>query len=208
MYMAIIQDTFFIPDNIMTKINTGDLRRVGGVIRYAKGPKKGRIFKLLNPVQIDAAEKAEGIVANAIKLAKNNKKALIITGIGTGVVGGLIYYKSKIYESEVVTQFRLSLKNYINGIRNSDLSSELISDLMINLENLKNHKDYEKIKFQLSTEELDVLVNRIHEYTEKLAKDNSIELTEEELDDHTTDGAIVNLQRYLRTQKRIFETAV
>ena len=75
------------------------------------------------------------------------------------------------------------------------------------LENLKKHKDYEKISIQLSTEELDVLVNRIFEYTEKLARDNSIGLTEDELNDQMSDGTIPNLQRYLKAQKRIFETA-
>jgi len=60
----------------------------------------------------------------------------------------------------------------------------------------------------LSTEELDVLVNRIFEYTEKLAKDNSIELTEDELNAQISDSTILNLQRYLKAQKRIFETAV
>ncbi len=54
---------------------------------------------------------------------------------------------------------------------------------------------------------LAVLVNRIFEYTEKLAKDNSIELTEEELNTQISEGTIPNLQRYLKAQKRIFETA-
>jgi hypothetical protein len=75
------------------------------------------------------------------------------------------------------------------------------------LENLRKHKDYEKISIQLSTEELDVLVNRIFEYTEKLAKDNSVELTEDELNPQISDGTILNLQRYLTAQKRIFESA-
>jgi hypothetical protein len=75
------------------------------------------------------------------------------------------------------------------------------------LENLKKHKDHEKISIQLSTEELDVLVNRIIEYTEKLAKDNSIDLTEDELNAKIADGTILNLQRYLVAQKRIFGTA-
>ena len=41
--MAIVQDTFFIPDDIATGLATGLYRRFGGVIRYAAGPNKGQI---------------------------------------------------------------------------------------------------------------------------------------------------------------------
>ena len=56
----------------------------------------------------------------------------------------------------------------------------------------------------LTAEELEVLVGHIHDYTIKLAKDNAVELSEDEL--NLNNGAIVNLQSYLKTQKRIFET--
>lgn len=207
--MAIVQDAYNLTDDILTKILTGEYRRIGSVIRYVTGPNKGQIVKHLKPVHIEVAQQAQGLGAKAIQFAKNNKKALIIVGISTGIaaVGVSIYYKIKNHDPEVVTKFRTSLKNYINGIRKGNLSVDSINDLMNCLENLKKHKDCEKISIQLSTEELDVLVNRIFEYTEKLAKDNSIELTEDEINTHISDGTILNLQRYLKAQKRIFETA-
>lgn len=207
--MAIVQDAYNLTDDILTKILTGEYRRIGSVIRYATGPNKGQIVKHLKPVRMEVAQQAQGLGAKAIQFAKNNKKTLIIVGIGTGITaaGFGLYYKIKNHEPEVVTKFRASLKIYINGIRKGNLSVDLINDLMTCLENLKKHKDYEKISIQLSTEELDVLVNRIFEYTEKLAKDNSIELTEDELNRQISDGTILNLQRYLKAQKKIFETA-
>lgn len=207
--MAIVQDAYNLTDDILTKILTGEYRRIGSVIRYATGPNKGQIVKHLKPVRMEVAQQAQGLGAKAIQFAKNNKKALIIVGIGTGIAaaGFGIYYKIKNHEPEVVAKFRASLKTYINGIRKGNLSVDLINDLMTCLENLKKHKDYEKISIQLSTEELDVLVNRIFDYTEKLAKDNSIELSEDELNRQISDGTILNLQRYLKAQKRIFETA-
>jgi hypothetical protein len=54
-------------------------------------------------------------------------------------------------------------------------------------------------------QDLDTLVNRIYDYTIRLAENNKVELTEEELS--KTDNSILNLQNYLKTQKRIFETA-
>ena len=207
--MAIVQDAYNLTDDILMKILTGEYRRIGSVIRYATGPNKGQIVKHLKPIRLEAAQQAQGVCAKVIQFAKNNKKALIVVGISTGIVaaGFGIYEKIKNHEPEVVTNFRASLKTYINGIREGNLSVDLINDLMTCLENLKKHKDYEKISIQLSTEELDVLVNRIFEYTEKLARDNSIGLTEDELNDQMSDGTIPNLQRYLKAQKRIFETA-
>jgi hypothetical protein len=207
--MAIVQDAYDLTDDILTKILTGEYRRIGSVIRYATGPKKGQIVKHLEPVRIEVAQQVQGLGAKAIQFAKNNKKALIIVGITTGIAaaGVGIYYKVKNHDPEVVTKFRVSLKTYINEIRKGNLSVDSINDLMASLENLKKHKDYEKISIRLSTEELDVLVNRIFEYTEKLAKDNFIELTEDELDAQISDSTIINLQRYLKAQKRIFETA-
>ena len=48
--MAIVQEAFDIPADIMTKLLTGEYRRIGGVVRYAIGPKKGQIVKHLEPV--------------------------------------------------------------------------------------------------------------------------------------------------------------
>ena len=73
------------------------------------------------------------------------------------------------------------------------------------LEALKKHKDYEKISIQLSAEDLEVLVGRIYDYTIKLAADNAVDLSDDEL--NLNNGAIINLQSYLKTQKRIFEAA-
>ena len=72
------------------------------------------------------------------------------------------------------------------------------------LEELKQDKRYEMLKIELTTEELDVLVNRIYEYTVKLASDNAVELTDDEK--KSSDNSILNLQRYLKTQKRIFKS--
>ena len=207
--MAIVQDAYDLTDDILMKILTGEYRRIGSIIRYATGPQKGQIVKHLKPVRMESVDRAQGLGAKVIELAKNNKKALIIAGIGAAAVavGGGIYYTIKNHEPEVVTKFRASLKNYISSIRAGNLSVALINDLMASLEDLKKYKDYEKISIQLSTEELDVLVNRIFEYTEKLAKDNSVELLEDEFIKQISDDTILNLQRSLQVQKRIFESA-
>lgn len=205
--MAIIQEAFDIPTDIMTKLLTGEYRRIGGVVRHAVGPNKGRIVKHLKPAKLSTEKQAQTLGAKALQFAKNNRKALIIVGIGSGVAatGAGVYYIVKTHETKEVTKFRISLREYISAIRKGNLNLDNIDNLMNSLENLKKHKDYEKINIKLSAEELSVLVNRIYEYTLKLAQDNSVELTAEEYEVQATDSAIVNLQRYLKTQKRIFE---
>ena len=36
--MAVIQEAFDIPTDIMTKLLTGEYQRIGGIVRYAVGP--------------------------------------------------------------------------------------------------------------------------------------------------------------------------
>lgn len=205
--MAIVQEAFDIPADIMTKLLTGEYRRIGGVVRYAIGPNKGQIVKHLDPVDLKVAEQAQGIGAKALQFAKNNKKGLIIGGAlaGAAAAGGFIYYKVKTHEPAVVVKFRTALRAYIAEIRKGNLELETINALMSALDDLKEHKDYEKFKITLSTEDLDTLVNRIYEYTVRLAENNKVQLTEAERSQ--TDNSILNLQNYLKTQKRIFEDA-
>lgn len=205
--MAVVQEAFDIPADIMTKILTGEYRRIGGVVRYAVGPKKGQIVKHLKPVDVKVAEEAQGMGAAIVKYAKNNKKALLICAGAAAVItgGATIYHKVKSKEPEVVIMFRSALKTYIDAIRTGGMDVEIIDRLMKTLDAVKKHKDYEKFSIQLSTEDLGVLVSKIYDYTIKLAEDNSVDLSDEEKE--KSEDAIIELEKYLKAQKRIFEMA-
>lgn len=206
--MAVIQEAFDIPTDIMTKLLTGEYQRIGGIVRYAVGPNKGQIVKHLKPADLKTAESVQRIGTKALQFAKNNKKGLIIGGVIAAVAstGGFIYYKIKAHEPAVVTRFRAALRAYIAEIRKGNLELDTINKLMTVLDELKKHKDYKKFEIELSTEDLDMLVSRIYDYTTRLAENNKIGLTEQE---HSkTDNSIINLQNYLKTQKHIFEAAV
>lgn len=209
--MAIAQDAFFIPDDIATGLATGLYRRIGSVVRYAIGPNKGQIVKHLQPIDLKAAEQAQGVGAKALQFVKDHKKGTIIVAAGAAAIGGgiWIYNKIKNHEPKVVTEFRAALRVYIDAIREGNMDVDKINNLMSALEKLKEHKDYEKISIQLTAEDLEVLVGRIYEYTVKLAKDNEVELTDEELriSKVKNTGTIINLQNCLKAQKRIFEAA-
>ena len=205
--MPIVQEAFDIPANIAAKILTGEYRRIGGVVRHAIGPNKGQIVKHLEPVNLKVAQEAQGVAAKALQFAKNNKKTLIVVGIGTGIAaaGAGIYYKIKNTEPVVLKQFKFAFREYLNAIRAGKLSEEIIDTMMITLENLKSHKDYEKLQIQLSEEDLNTIVCKVYEYTKKLAEDNNVELDSKNPFEDTSDtDTIIALEHYLNLQKDIF----
>lgn len=205
--MPIIQEAFDIPNDIMTKLLTGEYRRIGGIIRYATGPNKGQIVKHLEPIDLKPAQQVQSIGAKVIQFAKRNKKVLIVSGVAVAVVAGVsfVYSKVKNREPEVVTTFRSELKTYIEEVRTGTLKLSSIENLLSALEAVKSHKDSSNIIIELSTEELDVLVNRIYEYTKSLAEMNEYPLNAEDIKKY--DASMDNLQSYLTVQKQIFETA-
>lgn len=205
--MAVVTESFDIPMDIMTKLATGEYRRIGGVVRVAIGPNKGRIVKHLEPVKMEQADQIQKVGSKIMQVAKNRKKKLIIGALVTGTitVGGVVYHKIKSRQPEVVQNYHAALRDYIDDVRSGKLSMESINCLMDSLEELKQNNNYEKIKIELTTEELSVLVNRIYEYTIKLAKDNSVDLADDELS--SSDNILLNLQKYLLAQKHIFELA-
>lgn len=208
--MAIVQEAFDIPDDILTGLATGLYRRIGSVIRYASGPKKGQIVKHLKPVDIKTAEEAMSIGEKAIRFVKVHKKGALITIVATTTVsaGALIYNKVKNHEPKIVAEFREALRVYIDAVRDGNMDINKIDKLMAALDKLKSHKDYEKISIQLTTEELEVLVGRIYKYTIKLAQDNDVQLLSDELNtaEMKNSEAISSLRNYLKAQKRIFES--
>ena len=205
--MPIIQEAFDIPNDIMTKLLTGEYRRIGGIIRYATGPNKGQIVKHLEPIDLKPAQQVQSIGAKVIQFAKRNKKVLIVSGVAVAAVtvGSFVYCKVKNRKPEVVTTFRSELKTYIEEVRTGTLKLSSIENLLSALEAVKSHKDSSNIIIELSTEELDVLVNRIYEYTKSLAEMNEYPLNAEDIKKY--DDSVDNLQSYLTVQKQIFETA-
>lgn len=207
--MAIVQDAYDIPDEILQGILKGIYKRFGSVVRYNVGPKRGQIVKHLDPIDLPAAD-SKGMLAKMATYATKHPKTVIGVGVGAAAAVGLgIYFviRSKKEPVEIV-RYRDSLKAYIHAIRKGKLTLEIIEEMISAMDALKTRPDYEEISIALSSEELDILVSRLCEYTRKLAMDNQVDLSpaEEEapqLDKHS----IIDFRRYLEAQKRIFHSA-
>lgn len=205
--MAVVQEAFDIPADIMTGLLTGDYRRMGGVVRWAVGPNKGQIVKHLKPIDVKEADAAKGVLARGVELVKANPKAAVVVGAGTLIVGGgaIAYKKLKNREPAVLKEFRRALKIYLDAIRTGSLDVDVIDNMSEALNALKQHKNYEKFSIQLTAEDIETLVNKIQDYTVKLAADNDIEF--KAIEAEKSDDAIINLETYLNVQKRVFEEA-
>ena len=205
--MAVVQDVFFIPNDIEQGLTTGLYCRKGGVVRYAEGCNKGQIVKLLEPIDFAKNEQAQSAVEKAVQLVKQHKKGAFIAAVSVLAIGTGMWVCNKIrkHEPKIVMEFRISLRVYIDAIRNGNMDGEKISSLMDRLYDLMAYKDYKKLSVELTTEELEVLLGRIYEYTIKLAKDNQIELGENNSLEVNYTDAIIHLHSCLQMQKYIFD---
>lgn len=205
--MAIVQEAFYIPDDIAIGLTSGQLKRFGGVVRYATGSRKGRIAKHLDPVTTDGDGASKGFLQSVSELIGEHKKLTIGVLVTAAGVGTLYYFKNK--EPKVVRTFRITLKRYLDHVRVGNVDSTCIQDLMDALAAMKAHKNYEKICVKLTAEELGELVSHICDYTLEFAEKNGKDISNEELDvqENQFDSVVMKLQRCLETQKRIFDEA-
>ena len=137
--MAVVTEAFDIPMDIMTKLATGEYRRLGGVVRVAIGPNKGQIVKHLDPIKIEQVAQNKNVVTKVIEFSKKNRKVIIIgTAVaGTMVAGNFVHQKIKNREPKVMKRYHAALRSYIEDIRNGELSMKSINRLMDALEELK-----------------------------------------------------------------------
>lgn len=192
--MGVIQENFLIPDDIAVGLATGIYRRIGGVVRWAVGQKKGQIVKHLKPA-LPANENAEtlSIVEKAIIVQKKNKKVMLgaaaIVAVAGG--GGIILASVKAKKRNA---FQKAFKDYVDAMREGNMSVEIIDKLEGALINVKT--------VRMKASELDLLVSHIREYTLRLAELNQVKMTISE-----TSQPIIDLKQYLEVQKNILMAA-
>jgi len=201
--MAIVQEAFDIPEDIMMKILSGEYQRFGGVVRYAIGHKKGRIVTFLDPAKQVAKKQAANVGARVLKQIKTNRK--VQAGLGLAAVGTAVFIAANHKKRKLASEFTRTLKQYCSEIKQGTLAEETIDRLMMDLNEIEKDGGIENLRISLSGWELAVLLQQIQSYTQRLAELNNVELADDEKD--LTGESIIDIRKYLKIQKRIFETA-
>lgn len=204
--MQIIQETFEISQSLIDGLNSGNLERIGGVIRVAKGKNKGQVVEWLRPIKETSRNKALKLADQALKFMSNNKGASIALSLAlVGSIGIGIYKYNTDKVPEVVGEFNKYLREYISAISDASLTEDLLDNLINTLKQLKEEEKYNEYKLDLTTEEFSIFVNGVYEYTRNLANINNMKLEEQAI--QKSDDSILNLENYLNLQKEIFKNA-
>ena len=160
------QVAFDVPKEIALGLASGEYVQYGGVVRDAAG----HIVKHLEPADIsNDANKAMQVAAQAIQLAKENKKAAIgvLAVAGVAAAGGAVYAgvthlqhkKEERTRKTALDDFNAAFSEYLKALGNSELTVEKIDEL-------------ENAISALSGSEKS-LVKSVRDYTERLSKANS-----------------------------------
>lgn len=204
--MQIIQETFEISQSLIDGLNSGNLERIGGVIRVAKGKNKGQVVEWLRPIKETSRNKALKLADQALKFMSNNKGASIALSLAlVGSIGIGIYKYNTDKVPGVVGEFNKYLREYISAISDASLTEDLLDNLINTLKQLKEEEKYNEYKLDLTTEEFSIFVNGVYEYTRNLANINNMKLEEQAI--QKSDDSILNLENYLNLQKEIFKNA-
>lgn len=206
--MAIIQEAFDIPADIATGIATGKFRRIGGVVRVAQGKQKGQIVKFLDPVSNE--QTSSSALKGLAQVAKANKEVLIIIGVAVVVVAGgaIIYSAVKKQESKEMKIAREKLDEYLTAVREGKVNFLVVDQLIKALDNLQETGKHKKLNFQLTPEELGILISQISKYTQQMATMNNYSFSEKEQSIVDSPRAeVFDLTKYLEIQRQIIVEA-
>lgn len=205
--MASFQADFQIKDNTYMMIQEGTLKISDGVVRWAEGDKKGQIYEIIkfdDILESDSDEIEKNANSDYAELDDENagKINVVVVAIAAAAIGYLGY---KWWKNRNARAFNKSLKKYIYAINESNMDIGLISQLRKDIEKLKEDKNYEKIKVNLTVREIDALISKIEEYTLKLAEVNNSTVDLNKIDN---EDSIIRLDEYLKIQQCLFKQVV
>ena len=172
------QVAFDIPKEIALGLASGEYVQYGGVVRDAAG----HIVKHLEPADVsNDANKAMQVAAQAIQLAKENKKAAIgvLAVAGVAAAGGAVYAgvthlqhtKEERARKTAMDDFNAAFSEYLKALGNSELTVEKIDELENAISAFSgSEKD---CTIEIESEQFKSLVKSVRDYTERLSKANS-----------------------------------
>ena len=172
------QVAFDIPKEIALGLASGEYVQYGGVVRDAAG----HIVKHLEPADVsNDVNKAIQVAAQAIQLAKENKKTAIgvLAVAGVAAAGGAVYAgvthlqhkKEERARKTAMDDFNASFSEYLKALGNSELTVEKIDELENAISALSGSE--KGCTIEIESEQFKTLVKSVRDYTERLSKANS-----------------------------------
>lgn len=172
------QVAFDIPKEIALGLASGEYVQYGGVVRDAAG----HIVKHLEPVDVsNDVNKAIQVAAQAIQLAKENKKTAIgvhavagVAAAGGAVYAGVTHLQHKKEErarKTAMDDFNTAFSEYLKALGNSELTVEKIDELENAISALSGSE--KGCTIEIESEQFKSLVKSVRDYTERLSKANS-----------------------------------
>jgi hypothetical protein len=204
---VIVQPTFFVPPAIAAGLLTGDLTRWGGVVRDTAGHIVAHLDEIPAPKPNDAVGAAAAWVPT---------RPVVVAGLATVVVVGSVSAAVAIVcrrrrrrgLPDCVKNYNASLLAYLEAVSHQSLKAEIIDRLIADLDGLKAYSKNSNMTLGFSVEQSEALVQVVIDYTRQLAQANSIDLGElPESTPTSTNASVIDLRRYLESQRRIFTCA-
>lgn len=172
------QVAFDIPKEIALGLASGEYVQYGGVVRDAAG----HIVKHLEPADVsNDVNKAIQVAAQAIQLAKENKKTAIgvLAVAGVAAAGGAVYAgvthlqhkKEERARKTALDDFNAAFSEYLKALGNSELTVEKIDELENAISALSGSE--KGCTIEIESEQFKNLVKSVRDYTERLSKANS-----------------------------------
>lgn len=172
------QVAFDIPKEIALGLASGEYVQYGGVVRDAAG----HIVKHLEPADVsNDVNKAIQVAAQAIQLAKENKKTAIgvLAVAGVAAAGGAVYAgvthlqhkKEERARKTAMDDFNAAFSEYLKALGNSELTVEKIDELENAISALSGSE--KGCTIEIESEQFKTLVKSVRDYTERLSKANS-----------------------------------
>lgn len=172
------QAAFDVPKEIALGLASGEYVQYGGVVRDAAG----HIVKHLEPANVsNDVNKAIQVAAQAIQLAKENKKTAIgvLAVAGVAAAGGAVYAgvthlqhkKEERARKTAMDDFNAAFSEYLKALGNSELTVEKIDELENVISALSGSE--KGCTIEIESEQFKSLVKSVRDYTERLSKANS-----------------------------------
>ncbi len=172
------QVAFDVPKEIALGLASGEYVQYGGVVRDAAG----HIVKHLEPADVsNDVNKAIQVAAQAIQLAKENKKTAIgvLAVAGVAAAGGAVYAgvthlqhkKEERARKTAMDDFNAAFSEYLKALGDSELTVEKIDELENAISALSGSE--KGCTIEIESEQFKGLVKSVRDYTERLSKANS-----------------------------------